>query len=299
MMRLITNPTARAGRSAARVAFWLTELRRRNIPFTLSETTAPGEAITLARDAVEPTVVAVGGDGTINEVLDGILQAAAPKTLGVLYAGTSPDFCRFHRIPFHDPAAALAVLLAGERTTVDAAQVTLPGGGSAHFGCGLNVGLGADVAAFANAQRRRLGDVPGTAAGLLLAIARGRRFYARLTLDGASHDFPDANHVMVLKNPHIASGLRLDLPLEPAAGNLAVLVIAGRSRSGLLRLVPGFYSGKAAANPTLFIRSAREVTLTTTPLQRVEFDGDPRGHTPVSIALLPRALTLIREANHA
>ena len=298
-MRLIVNPASRSGRSSARRAFWLRELARRNVPFAVSETCGLGHAATLARDADEAVVVAVGGDGTINEVLDGVLQSPVPKTLGVLYAGTSPDFCRFNRIPFANPAAALDTLLRARVRRIDAARVTVSGSRPAHFACGCNVGLGASVAAFANAHRRHLGDAPGTALGLLLAVCRNQRFAARLALDGATYDIPDANHILILKNPHIASGLRLNLPLAPDDGTLTVLAVHGLSRVALLRLAPAFYTGRAAGHPAVFTRSCHTVTLTTEPPQAVEFDGDPHGGTPVTVELLPRAITLICEAVHA
>jgi diacylglycerol kinase family enzyme len=298
-MRLIINPASRSGRSRARRAYWLGELARRGIPFALSETAGEGHAVALACDATEPIVVAVGGDGTINEVLDGVLQSAAPKTVGVLYAGTSHDFCRFQSIPFADPASALATLLRGLTRRVDVARLVRPGLPVAHFACGCNVGLGASVAAFANTHRRHLGDVPGTALGLLRSVCRHRRFGAHLTLDGVTHDFPAANHILILKNPYIASGLRLNLPLKPDDGNLTVLAVHGLSRAALLRLIPSFYTGRAVGHPAVFMRTCRSVTLTTEPRQAVEFDGDPHGATPVTIELLPLALTLICAVNHA
>lgn len=299
-MRLIINPSSRSGRGRSRRSFWLRELERRKVPFAVSETGGPGEAVTLARDAAEAVVVAVGGDGTINEVLDGVLQSPTPKTMGVLYAGTSPDFCRFNNIPFRDPAAALDTLLRGRTSRIDAARITCAEGpATAHFGCGCNVGLGASVAAFANKSRRFLGDVPGTALGLLGAVFRHTRFAAHLTLDGASLDIADVNHILVLKNPHIASGLTLNLPLSPDDGTLTLLAVHGLSRPALLGLLPSFYTGNAALHPAVFARNCRSVTIDTNPRQTVEFDGDPRGHTPVAIELLPCALNLICEAGHA
>jgi diacylglycerol kinase family enzyme len=299
MMRLIVNPSSRSGRSRARQAGWLRELARREVPFAVAETTGAGHARELARTAAEPVVVAVGGDGTINEVLDGLLQAPAPRAMGVLYAGTSPDFCRFHGIPFADPHAALETLLRRRMRRIDAARLTRADGTVAHFACGSNIGLGARVAAFANAYRRYLGDVAGTGLGLVLAVGRHRRFAARLVLDGTPHDLDGVNHLLILKNPHIASGLRLDLPLAPDDGALTVLAVHGLSRCALLRLLPAFYTGTAVRHPAVLTRTCRSVSITTDPPQTVEFDGDPRGATPVTIELLPRVLPLICEAPHA
>jgi len=108
---LIINPGSRAGRSTHLHEFWCAELRGKGISFDVVRTVAPGHAREVARTQTgHDTVVAVGGDGTINEVLDGLLLSGGDDvTMGVLYAGTSPDFCRFHGIPT-EPAAALDVL---------------------------------------------------------------------------------------------------------------------------------------------------------------------------------------------
>ena len=98
---LIQNPGSRSGRGRSLWEPWTRGLLEAGVPFNTVVTKAPGHARRLAREKVGyDTVVAVGGDGTINEVMDGILTSRRPhRAMGVLYAGTSPDFCRFHGIP--------------------------------------------------------------------------------------------------------------------------------------------------------------------------------------------------------
>ncbi|NQU42662.1 hypothetical protein HQ520_05210 [bacterium] len=296
-MLLIINPGSRAGRSAHRHEFWCAELRRRGVSFEIIRTVGPGHAREVARTQTgHDMVVAVGGDGTINEVLDGLLLSARVElTMGVLYAGTSPDFCRFHGIPT-EPNAALEVLLAGQVCAVDAVRIEYRGEDgeplTGHFGCSCSVGMGAAVASVSNRLRPRLGDALGTGAAVLRALATQPPVDLQLTVDDDRVELPRTNHLMVLKNPHIASGLRLDLGLETADGRLCVVAVHGRSPLGLLRLLPGFYSGRAAEAEGVFSRLCERVTIRAEGRADIEFDGDPHGRLHAEVSILPGALRL-------
>ena len=254
----------------------------------------------MARTQTEhDAVVAVGGDGTINEVLDGLLLSERSErnevTMGVLYAGTSPDFCRFHGIPT-EPTAALDLLLAGEVCDVDVARIEYRGEDgkplTGHFGCSCSVGLGARVASASNRLRPFLGDTAGTGLALLRALATQRTVDLEVAVDGEVMELPSTNHLMVLKNPFIASGLKLDLGLQPADGLLRVVAVHGRSLLGMLRLLPGFYSGGAAQAKGLLSRPCKAVSIRAGKKAEMEFDGDPHGQLPSDVSILPGALPL-------
>jgi diacylglycerol kinase family enzyme len=292
------NPCSRGGRGRRLWRVWEQGLRAAAATFRAVTTERPGHARELARNARDgETVVAVGGDGTINEVLDGILQSEeATRAMGVLYCGTSPDFCRFHGIPLN-PDAALVALIRGESRPVDVGRIAYRGPdgeeATAHFGCSVNVGMGASIARTANRWRRRLGDAPGTALGACGAILRNRRVDLELTVDGERLLLAATNNLSVVKNPHLASGLKLGLDLAPDDGRLWLAGIAGYGRIGLCRLLPGFYSGRVTARPGLLLRPCRTVVIRSAQEQEIEFDGDPRGALPCRIELLPRALRLV------
>ncbi len=298
-MKLVMNPSARSGKGRKRWDPWLAALRKASIDLETVITTGAGDAREVARQTRGAcTVVAVGGDGTINEVLDGILLSGNPElVMGVLYAGTSPDFCRFHNIPV-DPQKALQTLLHGKIRAVDACRIQyLPSVDTtpvnAHFGCSCNIGLGATVAAFANRHRRWLGDTLGTGAGVMRAICTSKSVPCKLVLDNEILPITSFNHIAILKNPYIASGLKLDIDLQPTDGQLAVVAIHDSTPLGLCRIFPGFYTGRATASPAVFMRTGTSVRLEANTSQAVEFDGDPRGWLPIQIDLLPQALNLI------
>ena len=295
---LIMNPASRAGRGRRLWERWEAGLRFAGVPFTCATTEAPGHAMALARDEADAdTVVAVGGDGTINEVLDGVIQSGrAGVRMGVLYSGTSPDFCRFHGIPT-EPKQALNALLAGRARRVDAARIEFRDARDevrrAHFGCSSNVGLGAAVARFSNGVRGVLGDALGTGLAVLRAVLRTPPVDLELEIDGQPCPLASVNNLTVLKNPHIASGLRLNVDLRPDDGRLWLVAVHGRSRAGLCALLPRFYSGTAVAAEGVLVRRCARVRIRAQRACEVEFDGDPRGALPADIQVLPGALALI------
>jgi diacylglycerol kinase (ATP) len=294
---LVLNPGSRGGRGRRLWTRWTVGLARAGAPFRTAETRSLADARDIARTAAGVhTVVAVGGDGTINAVLTGLAETPAPRPrMGVLYAGTSPDFCRFHGIPT-EPGAALSVLLEGRTRAVDAATIRYQGPDGpacACFGCSCNIGLGAAVAGAANRFRRLLGDRAGTALAVLGAVAAARPMALALDIDGEAVRLAPVNHLAILKNPWIASGLRLDVGRTPDDGLLSVVAVTGRTRAGLCRLLPGFYSGAALRAPGLFVRRATRVAVRADQDVDMEFDGDPRGRLPVEIAVQPRVVELI------
>lgn len=313
MITLLANPTSRSGRGKRLWPLWRRTLEQANRPHAFLATASNGDCMEKAAQAATGggIVTAVGGDGTINAVIDGIMRASTAKreadmapggvALGVLYAGTSPDFCRFHGLPLEAEQAA-QVIIAGETRPIDIAALCCePEAGTAprrHFASSCNIGLGADTARMANSWRRYFGDVLGTGLGLVRAMLTHKPFLCHLTVDGETLEFARANHVVILKNPHIASGIRVNLPVAADDGFMHIIVIHDHSRLELLRLVRSLYTGDWAHLPKVFIRQCRTVELTAAPVQAIECDGDPCGLTPVTTRVLPKAVRLVCPASH-
>ena len=301
---LILNPGSRGGRGRKRWSFWQEQLRRApGVKLECRETNDladPRKIVAEARHA--DTIVAVGGDGTINGVLTGLMDLPEPRpVMGVLYSGTSPDFCRFHAIPT-DPVGSLATLLARRIRTVDTARVDYcdetgqPH--SASFGSSANIGIGARVARLANSWRPRLGDALGTGMALLSSL-RGPHPRLSVELDSdAPFHLPNCCNLTIAKNPFIASGLKFDATLSSDDGSLAVLGIYDRRIPSLLGLLPSFYAGRVSPGRGVLREQCRRARITTDAAPTgapcpVEFDGDPHGFLPVTIEIQPRSLQLI------
>src|SRR2546429_6763080 len=163
----IVNPSSgagKAGREWAAVESWLPTS---GLPYEVAFTTRPLEATEIAQKAVHesrPVVVAVGGDGTLNEVVNGFFRNGAPlptsSKLAMVPLGTGGDFRRTLRIPI-DPKQAIEILRSGMVRRLDAGCVTYQSADGAtavrHFINIADAGLGGDVVYKVNRGSKRLG----------------------------------------------------------------------------------------------------------------------------------------------
>ena len=274
---VLANPSSHGGRSG-RILSLLRELLSEGEFVVLKNIE---EASRLAREATGyEAVVACGGDGTVNAVARGVLaNRDNALKFGVLYTGTSPDFCREHGIPT-DAEEAVAVLRAGEVREIP----VLTADGDSFF-CSMNLGMGAMVAATANRLRPLLGDVLGTLWSVLREVLHGRRYDVQVN----GEKICNVAHAFVTRMPRIAGGLKVALP--PLADDEYALWFARDvSRFGCLRIVWNLYRG----NPCGELRVLRgKTTFASVNHVALEYDGDPHGALPVAVGFAPRRLRLL------
>jgi len=169
---LIVNLIAGQGRCKELFPKVRAELDRRRIDYDLHYTNEPLEAIDVAEMGIEAGfthIIAMGGDGTVNEVANGIIAADGEAILGVIPAGTGNDFIRMLGIP-SDPLAAIELLVSGHERWIDLGQVS----NDRYFVNALGIGIDAQVALDVLKMER----FRGTAAYLYAAIREVFRFKA-------------------------------------------------------------------------------------------------------------------------
>ena len=243
------------------------------------------EASRLAREAKGyEAVVACGGDGTINAVAGGVLENSDTLLkFGVIYAGTSPDFCRAHGIPT-DAEQAISVLRDGV-----VREIPVLTANSEPFFCSMNLGMGAAVAASANRLRPKFGDFIGTLWAVLCEVVRGRRYDIKVN----GEEICNVAHALVTRMSRIAGGLKIALP-SLADDEYALWFAKDVSRFGCLRIVWNLYRGKPCGE----IRVLRGKTAISSNLSvALEYDGDPHGSLPVSVDLFQNRLRLVVPQN--
>ena len=276
---VLINPSSHGGRAGKR---W----RRLQLLLPDAEfhvLTGIKEARELARTVTGfETIVAYGGDGTINAVADGVMANANKQlNFGVIYAGTSPDFCHFHGIPT-EPQAAIELLKHGKVREVP----VLMANGRCFF-CSCNVGMGAEVASLANRLRPWLGDKLGTFLALLRSLLRGRRW----DFDVGDECISQCNHLLFTRMPYIASGLKVALP-PLRDDEYAMWFVRNNSFWGWMKMLLKIYRGESCGE--LRVCRGTQMVTCTQPVG-LEYDGDPHGMLPVEISLAPRPLRLIAE----
>ncbi len=303
---LIMNPNAhskKAGQSCEKI---ISLLKKMKVDFGYRYTQRAGDAIVFAKDAAKQraqAVVAVGGDGTICEVINGLFAENAKTTkpkLGVLHVGTSPDFNKNHGIPI-GIEDAIKALLQGKTKLIDIGKITYFSGpygkeeSTAYFASNVNVGLGPLVAKKANSRYRRyLGDVLGTLSATLISLIGFKTMSLSINADGKKEDFTRLINLTVGKDPYLASGMRVFNKILADDARMYVLSIQKKSWIALLSSIPKLYLGNFLEYAGAKITYARKIDIGCSleyPL--VEFDGDVKGYLPACIEVLPEALEVI------
>jgi len=267
-------------------------LHRLGLRFEFVETTRRRQATDLARQAARdswPLVVAVGGDGTVNEVVNGLMSAGAPVTLGILNVGRANDCRRNFGLPSRLPLA-LERLLAGLDVPIDVGLAEWPDGRRRHFV--MSLGAGFDGAAAERAERARgSGNAPYVRA-ILATLRAHRPSPATILLDDRLHSSGPMAAAVVANGPYYGQGMKIAPGADPRDGLLDLVVVGNLGRVELLWWFPTVYRGHHLANPKISTARGRTVSIETlTPLP-VHVDGEPCGQTPVRVSILPAALRL-------
>lgn len=291
---LIANPNAGRGtvsKALPRVERVLTEA---NLAYRVVRTTHPGHATEAARQALgngERYLVAVGGDGTVHEVVNGMVKdggPAADAVLGVVAAGSGCDFARSFGPP-DDPAQAAARLAGDEVRAIDVGTVTCADGVTRCFVNIAEVGLGAAVVAKAANLGRFLGGAR-YAAGFWLTLPRFRRATVRLDADGQYHAWRAFN-VVVANCRYYGGGMQISPNSDPGDCLLDILVMTG-PKSDSFTTLPKVYKGTHLPHRNIAeLRTAQLSIEADTPFQ-VEADGEVLGVTPASFGIIPGAIRL-------
>ncbi len=304
---VIVNPIAGNGRAhglAPRIEAWL---HARGRAARMLETRERGHAERLASSAGDlghDRVVVVGGDGTIQEVVNGLLTAARGQgdgvpalgvpALGVVPGGNGNDLVRNLALPL-DPMAALAVALGEQTRRIDVAVASgSTKGPPRHFAVAGGVGFDARVAHVMYGhrmpwQRGRAGYFLST----FLELLRFRNHRLRVTLtdhDGERRIERTSLLVAFANGPFYGGGMQICPGADPADGLLDVCVAGDLSRWEAIRLLPGIYRGAHVGHPKVEFIRARIIRFEGDDGTLVHLDGEPFGAIPVTIRLLPGAL---------
>jgi len=295
---LIANPSAGRGRAAQALARIERVLTSRNLSYRIVRTTHPGHATEAARQALrdgERYLVAVGGDGTVHEVVNGMIEGgkplAADAVLGVVAAGSGCDFARSFGLP--GDAAQAAARLAGDQVqTIDVGTVTCADGETRCFVNIAQAGLGAAVVAKAAGFKgpgRFLGGARYPAA-FWLALPRFRPAAVRLDADDQCHAWRAFN-VVVANCRFYGGGMQISPNSDPGDGLLDILVMSG-PKSDSFTTLPKVYKGVHLPHRNMAELRAGRLSVEAEPCFPVEADGELLGTTPASFGIIPGAIRL-------
>lgn len=284
---VIINPVARGLPSRSGLLAGIDWLRERGWSVETRLTRGPGAATELAGEAAARAydcVVAVGGDGTLNEALNGV--AGTPTALAFVPGGTVNVWARETGIP-RDPLGALRLLEEGERRRLDAGRV-----GDRLFLLMASAGLDSLVVAAMNTRlKRQFGQFAyiGSAALRLRSYAGMR---AEMTLDGERFELPLL--MLVAGNTRSYGGLIEITRLARADdGLLDVCLYTGAGRRAVVSHLARTALGLHLCHPSVLFRRAHQIELLTEVPLPVQADGEIVDETPVTISVAPATVTVV------
>jgi len=239
-----------------------------------------------AAAAGERLLVVVGGDGTLNEVVNGAVATGAE--LAVLPSGTGQDFGRTHGIPAGFDAA-VGVVLGGETRTIDLGRVEL-GGESRYFANVGSVGMSGAVARRANGMRKLLGGKGTFFYALTREFLAWRNTVVTVRLDGGEERRGAMHDVIVASGRWHGGGMQLAPEASQDDCLFDVVLIGDVNKLDFLTTAPRLYSGRYLDHPKVdHLRSASATVEAAQPLP-VEVDGEPIGTTPARFEVVPAAV---------
>jgi YegS/Rv2252/BmrU family lipid kinase len=264
-------------------------LSTRGVDYTAFFTEHAGHATPLAKVASEQgynVVVSMGGDGTLNEVVNGIY--GQDVTLGLIPAGSGNDFVRSFGYKSGDLEAACNLLLTTQPRKIDVGTV-----GSKYFINVAGAGFDAEVGHMANVWGKKY--FPGYSAYVASILRQLLAFSPQeltIQLDGESIS-TRAWLVAVANAQFFGAGLQIAPQADVEDRLFDVCIIHATSKLELLRVLPSVFKGQHVNHPAVQIRRAADVSIDGTAALVSQADGEIIGNLPVAFKIAQKQLSVL------
>jgi diacylglycerol kinase (ATP) len=297
-MVLIANERAGRGGVGRALPEVCKHLDARGLEYEIKRTEGAGHATQLARTSLQDGVtflVAVGGDGTVHEVVNGMIEHDRPvrsdAVLGVVAAGTGSDFIRTFGLP-NLPGHAVVHLDGPEAFPIDIGKVTYEHAGERtvrYFPNIAEAGLGAAALARAHRLPRLLGRMSYLFAFWLTV----RKFKAaKVKVDLVDKEYEGwMNNLVVANGQFFGGGMKIAPKAVPTDGLLDIQVEHARKREAIA-LIPKVYKGQHLPHPDILEAKRARVSITADPPLPIEADGEVLGQTPATFEVLRDVIRL-------
>jgi diacylglycerol kinase (ATP) len=297
--KVIVNPAAGAFSTRRKWPIISRLLERIGLPFDFAYTEGVGHAIELARLAASDGyryLVVVGGDGTVNEVANGILHStnAATTALGIIGTGTGSDFIRSVGIS-RDYTAACSVLTSRRRRLVDVGVVEYQHSGRTFKRFFVNAaGVGFDAAVVRETERlpKFFGGTIPYIAGMLRTLVSYKNKPVVVRVDNEAEDYRVLN-VAVANGSYMGGGMHIAPEAELGDGLLDVVIIGDMGKLEILKEFPRVYKGTHVSLPKVRVKRGGRVTIESAEPMLVYADGELLGECPASFRVVPAALSIV------
>lgn len=298
---LVVNPRSANGTTArawpallarARAHLGDVEARCTEGPFHAAELTRRGLAEGFDR------VLAVGGDGTNHEVVNGFFEAgravAPHASFGCIPRGTGCDFLKTFGLS-RDPEALLARVARGETRPIDIGWMRFTGPRGVEERAFVNIadfGIGGRTVARVNRTTKSMGGLVSFLFGTLGTFAAWESERVRLRIDGGAWEERSITGVNIANGQFFGGGMRIAPEARVDDGLFDVVIVEGMGKVSLLRGMPRLYRGAHLGRRGVTLVRARRVEAEGIGEVLIDADGEQPGGLPASFTLLPGALRL-------
>ena len=297
-VKVIVNPVAGAYSTRRKWPRISKLLRHVGLSFDYEFTESAGHAVELARAAANDgyrCIVAVGGDGTVNEVANGVLSSnSSDVALGVIGTGTGSDFIRSIGIP-RNYNSACSLLTGSRRLLIDVGVVEYRSEGQKRqrfFVNAAGVGFDATVVAATERLPKYLGGTIPYLAGLLRTLFTYRNKPVDLRLEDKVKTARILT-IVVSNGCYLGGGMYVAPQAKINDGLLDVVTIGDIGKFELLRALPTVYNGTHITHPKVSMEKARHIAIESSEPLLVHADGELLGTCPASFWLMPAALSIV------
>ena len=299
-MKLIVNPEAANGAVGKNWPRIRDFLQAEGARFDAVLTEEPGHATRLARQALDDgyrTIVAVGGDGTLNEVINGLVEEESvdPEvTLGIIPRGTGADFARMVGIP-RDYMEACRQLLRLEPRLVDLGRITCLREGrevERYFINAAGLGFDGEVSEVVNRFPKVLGGTITYLACLLISLVTYRNKHVELSFDG-QRVRGRINSVVLCNGRYFGGGMFIAPGASLDDGLFDVVILGNLNKLEVVANLPRIYKGTHLTHPKVSHFCAREVHVEARERMFLQAEGELIGEAPATFQIIPQALRVL------
>lgn len=235
----------------------------------------------------------MGGDGTVNEIVNGIAGLEGVE-LAIVHRGTGGDFARTFSIP-RSLEGALDVAREGSTREIDLGRATLRTWagkeGAIWFANIASAGMSGAVAKRVNETGKALGGKVSYAWSTIAVFSRWRNAQVTVSVDGEERSGAMYD-VVVANGRYFGGGMKICPDAEPGDGLFDVLLIGDISKKDLVLTLPKIYRGTHLPHPKAELLRGARVSIDAPIALPVELDGEQPGTTPATFEVVPNALRL-------
>jgi diacylglycerol kinase (ATP) len=307
---LVVNPTSGGGATGRTFGAMRGTIERTLGPVEVAMTERSGHGVALAREgalAGHPLVIAVGGDGTFHEVVNGLMQArsgsygtkADETRIGMIAQGTGGDFRKAldleHRLDKY-----LEALASGHERGLDVGKFS-GGGKTGHYFVNiLSVGMGGLVDRYVADASRMLGGTVAYFGASLKALVNAKLGHVKCTV---THEGKTEEHLLrsfmiaICNGRYFGSGMKIAPMAEIDDGALELVALGATSKLGFAMTSRGIYTGAHIGQSGTVHLRGQKITLDLAnedarDMYLLDVDGEPMGGLPLTVEVVPKALVL-------